>query len=127
MNSRSKIVPTISNQERTKYVTTMDSIRHLLAAVVYCAARDAAGILESSSYSRLEDRRALTIHDGASFFVDGRYLWFAEALDLEPDMLPESWDVMEPALNEPARCQWADMGELLNHQHKLAMKRNGGK
>jgi hypothetical protein len=127
MNSKSKKVQTVTSDGRTQYQSKYESIRHLLTAVVYCAARDAAGILESSSYSRLEDRRALTIHDGARFFVDGRFRWFADVLDLEPDMLPVAWAVMEPALDEPARCQWSDMGDLLNHQHNLAMKRNGGK
>jgi hypothetical protein len=118
-----KVVKTEKLPSKVIYNSKLESYRHLFAMVVYVAARDAADIIESSSFSRLRGLRRLTRRDAASFFIDGRYKWFADFLDLCPDVLPESWAVMREALDFPAEVEGQTFGDWLNRRHMLQMKR----
>jgi hypothetical protein len=60
---------------------------HLVAAIMYRAYQDAAGVIESTG-DVLRNKTEI-MRDGAAYFKDGRFQAHAEMIGLDPELKPD--------------------------------------
>ena len=61
--------------------------RHIVAAIMYRAFQDAAGVIESTG--EVTRRKSAIMQDGAAYFEDGRFEYHAELIGLDPTLRPD--------------------------------------
>ena len=76
--------PIASEAHRTIYIDDCASYRHILAAVMHRAWRDAMGQIESGCKCKDE-----VMIDAALYFEDGRAEWHMELLGVDPSLRPD--------------------------------------